>query len=286
MIIDAQIHLWPPNTPDRPWAPGQAAHLPEPMTAERFVPMMDAIGVDRAVIAPPNVAGFDPSYALECHAAYPQRFGVMGRFDMTDWSFFDRLPHWNTVPGMLGLRLGVFPGDIERWTARGALPRFWDDCERYDIALALFLPNGVGGLADVAERHPGLRLIIDHLNLTGATPQTRGHRVVELIALARYPNVAVKASALPLFASDPYPFAELHEPILRVYDAFGPRRLFWGSDQTMQLARGRATYAENINLFREALADRLPPDDLRLILGVGLAIWLRWLEPRAPTPTR
>ena len=56
-IVDAQIHLWKADTPDRPWTPGVRAQLPEPMTIERLVPMMDEAGVDRVVIVPPTLDG-------------------------------------------------------------------------------------------------------------------------------------------------------------------------------------------------------------------------------------
>ena len=32
MIVDAQVHLWKANTPDRPWLPNRVAQLPEPFT--------------------------------------------------------------------------------------------------------------------------------------------------------------------------------------------------------------------------------------------------------------
>ena len=28
MIVDAQVHLWKANTPDRPWLPNRVAHAP------------------------------------------------------------------------------------------------------------------------------------------------------------------------------------------------------------------------------------------------------------------
>ena len=46
MIVDAQVHFWKANTPDRPWLPNRVAQLPEPFTADKFVPMMDEAGVD------------------------------------------------------------------------------------------------------------------------------------------------------------------------------------------------------------------------------------------------
>jgi hypothetical protein len=47
--------------------------------------------------------------------------------------------------------------------------------------------------------------------------------------LARLPNVAVKASALPAYSSHDYPYYNLHPYLRRVFDAFGPRRMFWGT---------------------------------------------------------
>ena len=56
-IVDSQIHMWKASTPDRPWVPGTRPQLPEPMTIERVVPMIDAGGVDRVVIVPPGLEG-------------------------------------------------------------------------------------------------------------------------------------------------------------------------------------------------------------------------------------
>jgi predicted TIM-barrel fold metal-dependent hydrolase len=59
----------------------------------------------------------------------------------------------------------------------------------------------------------------------------------ELIALAKYPNVAVKASGAPGHSSEPYPYRNIHPYIRQMYDAFGPDRMFWGTDITRMPAR-------------------------------------------------
>jgi predicted TIM-barrel fold metal-dependent hydrolase len=38
MIIDSGVHVWLPEAPDRPWMPGRTAHLPEPLTYQKFAP--------------------------------------------------------------------------------------------------------------------------------------------------------------------------------------------------------------------------------------------------------
>jgi len=57
MIMDAGVHVWPPQSPDRPWMPGRKAHLPEPMTYEKFSAMMKGAGVAHAILVPPSWEG-------------------------------------------------------------------------------------------------------------------------------------------------------------------------------------------------------------------------------------
>jgi predicted TIM-barrel fold metal-dependent hydrolase len=53
-----------------------------------------------------------------------------------------------------------------------------------------------------------------------------------LLALAWHPNVAVKATGQAGYAENVYPFPSLHDKLRAVYDAFGPTRMFWGTDIT------------------------------------------------------
>jgi hypothetical protein len=70
-----------------------------------------------------------------------------------------------------------------------------------------------------------------------------------LCELARRPNVAVKSSALPCYSVEAYPFRDVHPHIRRVYDAFGPRRMFWGTDWT----RLPCPWRQAVTLFTEEL---------------------------------
>src|ERR687892_25048 len=81
-IVDAQVHLWKAESPDWPWVPGAKPQLPEPFTIERFVPMMNEAGADRAVIVPPSWPGDRNDYAIEAARQYPKRFAIMGRIPL------------------------------------------------------------------------------------------------------------------------------------------------------------------------------------------------------------
>ena len=100
----------------------------------------------------------------------------------------------------------------------------------------------------MAERHPGLKLIVDHLGRpSGPHNAATWDSLPELLALAKYPNVAVKATGAPSYSSDPYPFTNIHDYIHQIFDAFGPNRAFWGTDIT----RMPCPWGQCISLFTE-----------------------------------
>ena len=106
-IVDAQIHLWQAEAPDRPWPPGRAheAQKPYPIGKETLLFQMDLAGVRRAVLVPPSWEGDRNDVALEAARTYPDRFAVMGRLALQDPASRALIDGWTTQPGMLGLRL-------------------------------------------------------------------------------------------------------------------------------------------------------------------------------------
>lgn len=58
LITDAQVHIWEVDRPDRPWpgVPQRPPHRANGFSAKEMLAEMDAAGVDRAVVVPPNSA--------------------------------------------------------------------------------------------------------------------------------------------------------------------------------------------------------------------------------------
>ena len=274
LIVDSQIHLWKANTPDRPWVPGATPQLPEPFTIERLVPMMDEAGVDRVVIVPPNLEGTRLDYAQEAVRRYPGRFVIMGRIALDDPQTAVRFPSWKQQLGVVGIRLNI-AGEQARWLTDGTADWFWPAAEKAGIPV-MFLTNGQTSLfGPIAERHPQLPLIIDHMGVASAA--LRSHGLAALIGqsatLARYPNVSVKLSSSPLFSSESYPFRDMAPQIRRLFDAYGPRRSYWGTDITNSLAK--ATYRQRITQFTEELPF-LSEEDKDWVMGRAIMARLGW----------
>ena len=82
LIVDAQVRVWKAESADWPWIRGLKPQMPEPLTIEKLVPLMDEASVDRAVIIPPDWPGYRNDYGLEAANRYPNRFAVMGRIPL------------------------------------------------------------------------------------------------------------------------------------------------------------------------------------------------------------
>jgi predicted TIM-barrel fold metal-dependent hydrolase len=278
MITDAQVHVWELSRPDRPWPPGATSSggtilKPNGFSAEEMLAEMDAIGVERAVIVPPAVVGFQNATALEAAARYPRRFSVMGLFDLGSVDAMDQLEGWLAQPGMIGIRTTttLFPGPLDDL----AVDWYWSACERLGIPVAVHVFGKTEMLKSVAERHPGLALIIDHLGaVSGATTIEETFAGLDhLLALARHARVAVKVTAAPGRSKEPYPHKDVQPYIRRIYDAFGPRRMLSCADLTTL----RTPYSECLGLFTNEL-DFLSTEDKDWILGKAAAEALRWPE--------
>jgi predicted TIM-barrel fold metal-dependent hydrolase len=273
IIVDSQVHQWKAQTPDRPWPPGRVPQLAEPFGYDKLLPMMNEAGVDRVVIVPPSWEGERNDYALEAASKYPDRFAVMGRIPLNDPQASALLPKWKEQKGMLGIRL-TFNGDQAAWLTDGTADRFWPAAEKAGIPI-MFFGGKMSDFARVAERHPQLALIIDHMGLSLDIAKTgkRAEAIDQTVALATFPNVSVKVSSAPAYSFEPYPYRDMAPFIRRCFDAFGPRRCFWGTDMTNSFTK--ATYRQRVTHFTEGL-DFLSEDDKDWIMGRAILTRLNW----------
>jgi L-fuconolactonase len=236
---------------------------------------MDEAGVDRCVIIPMVPPGDDQmannAAALAARMSQPARLAVVAPFDVGRPERSPLLKTWRSTAGMLGTRLAFLRDPNRRLLEAGELEWFWSAAEAAGVPVTVLAPGLAARLDAVAGTHPGLRLVVDHLNLhPGETYPSLAAAIAPLLPLAARPNVALKVSALPCWAPDAYPYRSLAKPIEMVLDAFGPRRVFWGSD----LTRLPCTYVEWLDVVRGL--PFLSTQDQEWILGRGLMEWLGW----------
>jgi predicted TIM-barrel fold metal-dependent hydrolase len=301
LIVDSQIHLVPPDQATWAELPEAGTSLEERrrVFAERGVfaahpdlaallPQMDRAGVNAAVLAPrlgkPGVADTDHLTSIDAARQYPERFGVMARLDPARPEQAARLPELVDAPEVIGTRItfsghtGGGKGNAHLLLDHGADWAF-SGCEELELPIMMFAPGNADAVGQVAKSHPSLRLVCDHLFIDVDQMLDDPRETVRpILELARYDNVAVKASSLPTAVTESYPFPATREMLREVIDAFGSERVFWGSD----LSRLPCRYETLVKFFLEEL-DFLSATQLENVMGAGLVRWLGWrtLEAQA-----
>src|SRR5439155_1096543 len=148
-------------------------------------------------------------------------------------------------------------------------------------AIALMDEGGV----DAAVVHPpgwdpnstemALKAVTDYPGGRGGTSTLKDAaamtHIPQLVALAKFPNVAVKATGVPHYSGEAYPFPALHPYLRQVYDAFGPQRMFWGTDITKM----PCSWRQCVTMFTDELP-WLKGRDLELVMGEALCAWWGW----------
>jgi len=272
-IVDAQVHIWSGGKPGNPRHRQIPAFTKDDLSKE-----MAAAGVDAAVIHPPT--SWDPNanaLAIEAARAHPDRFAILGNFPLDNPESRALVDGWKKQPGMLGLRFTFLQEHMKAWPTDGTLDWLWPAAERAGLPVALLAANFLPTVGQVAERHPRLKLIIDHLGRRSPaeTGEAAWDNLPQMLALAKHPNVAIKATGAPSYSAQAYPFRDIHDKLKRIFDAFGPARMFWGTDIT----RMPCPYRQCVTMFTEELP-WLKGRDAELAMGRGVCDWIGWNLPQ------
>jgi L-fuconolactonase len=263
-IVDAQIHMFSPDGAER-----ARKLLQKVIEPEAVVAAMDEAGVARAYLVPGGSEANET--CLAAVRRWPDRFRVMAIVGLDKPESRETMAAWSAT-GFAGVRVTFPPYRKVSWLQDGTADWFWPAAEKAGIAVMIWAPNQMDAIDRVAERHRGVRFIIDHMNLfVSDQGQTVKDVVAKLLPLARHPNVAIKASAMPCHSTEPYPFRDLHGVIREVVQAFGSYRVMWGTD----LTRMPCTYRQAITFFTEEL-DFLTPGDREQIMGESALRWIGW----------
>ncbi len=276
LIVDSQIHIWQNGKMS-------SHHRQNPTySIDDAVAEMASAGVDGAVIHPPSAFG-EPSnaYAVEAVRQHPEKFCILGHFDLTSPDRENIVARWHERPGMRGFRFTLSESHQKSWWTDGSLDWFWAASEKADMRIGLLASGGnIAALGKIAQRYPGLKLHIDHIGRGGGRAAAKDDAAYkdlpEMLALAKLPNVAVKLSGAPSTSSASYPYKNIHGYLRQIIEAFGPERCFWGTDIT----RMPIPYRQCVTMFTEEIP-WLKGRDLELVMGAAFVKWLGWKRPAA-----
>lgn len=270
-ITDCHVHVWLGGGKKKP----SKTHRQEPFSYEELLKEMDGAGVQRATIVTPSWNPTGNKYPLEAANEHPDRFRVMGLFNTFAKPDPQAVANWMNQKGMAGMRLFLGAGPARTWFTSGQGDWLWPILEKNNIPVMLFVGGMMPTMAKIAEKHPHLKIALGNLGLPAGKVGTKAFDDYDtVLAMAKYPNISMKAESVPFLSQEPYPYKNVQPILRRVYDAFGPERMFWGSDLTLLMPR-HIPYKDCVRCFTEEMT-WMPDKDLDLVMGGAISKWLNW----------
>jgi predicted TIM-barrel fold metal-dependent hydrolase len=129
---------------------------------------------------------------------------------------------------------------------------------------------------ELARRNPDTQVVIDHVGLAQPfqppAPPEPFADLTNVLSLAELDNVAIKISGACTLSHEPFPYADIWEPLGRMFDAYGLDRCMWGTDWTRAVRL--LTYEQGVEAFR--VTDRLTDGERDALMGGSLARIYGW----------
>ncbi|MFJ5879982.1 amidohydrolase family protein [Kitasatospora cineracea] len=263
-VIDAHHHVWDLAVRPQPWIGGAAlAPLARTFRYGELARQARESGVVGTVVVQTVCVPEETPELLALASGRPLLAGVVGWTDLTAPDVADALAALRELPGgerLVGIRHQVQEEADPRWLLRPEVLRglaaVADSGLAYDLVVR---PRQLPAAAEAAARLPELTFVLDHLGKPPVATGALGPWADDLRRLAALPNTAAKLSGLVTEAAPgrwrpehlaPYAGAAL--------DAFGPRRLLFGSD--WPVCTLEAGYREVLDLARELTAALSPAE--------------------------
>jgi predicted TIM-barrel fold metal-dependent hydrolase len=269
--IDGHTHVWTDDTkrfPVGPWVK-PAERVPRHFTAEEWLAVANPLGIRRAVLVQHSpYYGNDSSYLIDCCRRYPGVFSVIGRIDEHEPDLRGRVRLLKSQ-GIRGLRISPTihgdrtpVADPPNWLKSVGMRTLWREAAEQSIIMCPILsPEFLPTLAPMCAEFSWVKCVIDHL---GQVDLAKEGQIVDLLNLARHPNIYVKVSAFYKFGARRPPYLDLAPLIQRLVGAFGASRLLWGSDCPYQL-QGGSSMKDSVDLIARRL-DFLTASDRQAML--------------------
>ncbi len=269
-VVDTHLHCFAGTKDKRFPYHKRAPYRPEnPATPQHLLKLMDAAGIDYAVVVHPEPYQDDHRYLEYC-----LKVGK-GRLKGTCLFFADRPGSVEKMPALVK-RCSIIAARVHAYAPK-RLPPFgkpelkalWKQASDLGLAIQLhFEPRYAPGFESLIKEFSKTTVLVDHLGRPfQGTPKE--HAVVQ--RWARFSNVRMKLSSIP--SNRQYPHRDVTPIVQKLVRAFGAKRCIYGGGYNADAtARSYRAARERI----ESLLPFLKGEDLNCIQGENAVRLFGW----------
>lgn len=260
MIIDTHLHVWDLDRSPYSWIDRTVPPFNRTFTFDEAAPQLAENGVDAVILVQADDDDRDTDYMLEVAAARPEVVGIVAYIPLErPAEAAARLEVLSQDPYVVGIRNLTHDRDDPDWVLRPDVDETLGLVEQAGLPWdhVAVLPRHLEHVAAISERHPDLRIVIDHL----AKPpigEAEHEPWWTLIGIAAQ-NPLVHAKISGLYAgADPasWTVEGLRPFVDRALEVFSSSRLMYGGDWPVSIPAGG--YGPVLDGLRSVLADLSP----------------------------
>lgn len=243
-VIDAHQHIWDPARARYDWLGPDSPAINRAILFDELVPQLELAGVDRTVLVQSADNLEDTALMVEAAAAHPQVAGIVAYapLERPD-AAAPVIAGYGADPLIVGVRTLIHNQPDPDWLLRPDVDRSLGLLEDAGLTfdVVAVLPRHLELVPIVARRHPGLKLVIDHL---GKPPIGLPDREPwwSLIAAAADAGPLVHGKVSGLYAASAdlgsWTPATVRPMLQRALEAFGADRLMFGGDWPISILAG------------------------------------------------
>jgi L-fuconolactonase len=270
MIVDAHFHAWRLARGDYGWLTPALGAIHRDVEVAHWRALAAPLGVRGGVLVQAAPTAADTDFLLATADGESDVLGVVGWADLAAEDAPGQIAALAQRPKLKGLRPMLQDIADPDWILQPQLGPALEAMAANGLAFdALVRSVHLPRVRELARRHPGLRIVIDH----GAKPAIGDGEwqpwagemeriAAETGAVCKLSGLWTEAGAL---AAEPQQLLPWMQHLVRV---FGPQRLLWGSDWPVLERAGR--YEAWWRLCRD-LAAQLAPGEREAIFGGNAA---------------
>lgn len=270
MKIDAHQHFWRYQPSRDTWITAEMGVLRRDFLLEDLLPELVRNEFESTIAVQADSSEAETEFLLKMASRHNEIYSVVGWVDLCAPNICERLAHFAPFEKLAGFRHIVQAEPDDRFLLRSDFLRGIAALAEFEFTYDILIyPKQLPAAIDFVERFPDQRFVVDHL----AKPAIRMGEIdswsAHMRILASNGNVFCKVSGFVTESDWSNCRAQDFRPYFDVgFEAFGPRRLMFGSDWPVCLLAG--TYDQVVKIVAD-YARQFPVDDQRALFGENAA---------------
>ncbi|MBG49393.1 MAG: amidohydrolase [Pseudozobellia sp.] len=266
MIIDSHQHFWIYNSKKHAWIDDEMASIRKDFLPENLKPIYQQNEVDACVAVQADQTNAETNFLLQLANENDFIKGVVGWIDLRSSKIVAELESYEAQPKIKGWR-HIVQGEADvnfllRSDFLNGIAQLEQFGYTYDI---LVYPHQLGAVLEFVKKFPNQRFVIDHLAKPYIKDGFFDGWAILMKEIAKNENVYCKLSGMITEANyTNWSEKQLKPYIDLVMEAFGAKRVMYGSDWPVCLVAG--TYTQVIDIVRNYI-EYLDEYDQQRIMG-------------------